>query len=235
LTRAVEGVDVGMGALYEEEWVCGWPQVDGIVHALKAADVCVERVVEKGDEHAKTGMPGRQVLEAVEALDLKPGEYLRHLLHEAPPKAGAGKRSRAMVMLLFSRNLQDEAEVVLLASRPRRLNDPARVDEAALAGQASLTDRVLRVLQAAGAREVSRPQPRQPPVTYVDAHGRYGMKYETVALLSLSAGGLVGHLLWWTGWLLGAPRTMDECWLAGMAVLVLTWVWLGRRPSGGKS
>lgn len=71
-------------------------------------------------------------------------------------------------------------------------------------------------------------------MTYVDAHGRYGMKYEAVALLSLGAGWLVGHLLWWTGWLLGAPRTMDECWLAGMAVLVLTWVWLGRRPSGGK-
>ena len=97
-------------------------------------------------------------------------------------------------------------------------------------------DAVARVLRAAGGREVPgrQPEPRLPPVTYMDTGGRNGMKYESVALVSVGAGWLAGNLLWWASRALGAPQTTDACWLAGIGGLVLTWAWLGRRPAGRK-
>ena len=230
----VVGVGWGMGAMYQEDWVCAWRDVDDIVTALQASGLYVERVVE-GDGK---GVAGRRAPEALEAQRLKPGEDLVYDVCLKPQMAGAGRerRSRAMVVVAFSRNLQDEAEVMLMASQPRLAERPERVDEVALAGQADLVDAVARVLRAAGGREVPgrQPEPRLPPVTYMDTGGRNGMKYESVALVSVGAGWLAGNLLWWASRALGAPQTTDACWLAGIGGLVLTWAWLGRRPAGRK-
>jgi len=192
-----------MGGTFHEEWVCEWQAVDAIEAALLAAGLMDdEQEIEEGTKRKPA-----PIMDDGDESDSFRGFFLRL---PTPTLQQRADRRRSEMILSFSRTEDGLAEGTLWGSMKRR---------------DSLLPLVEHILSTAGAKRLMARQNS----SYTDPGWRNGMKYESVALLSVGAGTLTAGLVRWSQLRFDGANSNDLCWALGLVAIIATWVCLGRR------